>query len=302
MNSRLLGRKRPRRGTLVALAILSLGLLSLPSAPATAQASPLVDPCKTHPKHVVNPGCVPTLVERAGTLVEEVAGYDITYPDLVPNVTEVLIWRPWIWDPENQTITFGAPVLAFDTHAQNLGEVPVDLLTDDVTNRAGSTVSQCVAWTTNYGCRERVQVGGFSWHDEHSHFHYNDFADYEFRSLLSDGTPDYSDAGLIDISEKVSFCLMDSERVRDEALLWRYTQCDATNQGISAGWADVYGWTLPGQDFPLTGLPDGRYAIVVDMNTAGHLHETAYDNNRVEIIVDVTTDPDSAVIVSTNHP
>lgn len=302
MKNRFGNRKRPRHGRVLALAVLSLGLLSLPGAPATAEAELVPGSCKTHPRHLLNPGCVPALVESGGALVEEATGYDITYPDLVPNVTEVLIWRPWIWDPEAQTITFGPPVLAFDTHAQNLGEVPVDLLTDDVTNRAGSTVSQCVAWTTNYGCRERVQVGGFSWHEEHSHFHYNEFADYEFRRTLADGTPDYSAAGLIDVSEKVSFCLMDSERVRDDALLWRYTQCDATNQGISSGWTDIYGWTLPGQDFALTGVPDGRYAIIVDMNTAGHLHETNADNNRVEVIVDVSTNPDSAVIVSTRHP
>lgn len=308
MKSRLFRRNGSRRGPLLALVVLAAGLVSVPG-PATADNGPLPNSCKPHTTHLVNPGCVPAVLEDVGDLVadagaavEEATGYDITYPDLVPNVTEVLIWRPWIFDEATQRITFGAPVLAFDTHAQNLGDVPVDLLASDLRNPATSTVEQCVAWTTNYVCRERVPAGGFSWHPEHSHFHYNDFAEYQFRKTLADGAIDYSAAGLLNISEKVSFCLMDSQRVRDDALLWRYTQCDSTNQGISAGWTDVYGWTLPGQDFPLTGVPDGRYALIVDMNTAGNVLETDATNNRVEVIIDVATNPDSAVIVSVNHP
>ena len=274
-----------------------------------------------HPEHAVSPGCVPSTLDGIGGVVDgaeglpdQVAGTaeeeldrvlppERALPDLVPNVTEVVILRPIFWDEVNQTVGVRPPELAFDTHSQNLGPVPLDLLSDDLTNQAGTSVSQCVAWTTDFVCRERTQVGGFSWHDEHKHFHFNDFASYQFRRVLPDGTPDYSAAGLVGLSDKVSFCLIDSQQVREDAFPYpRYSRCDATNQGISPGWADIYGSSLPGQSFPVADVPDGRYVVIVDMNKAGHALESDATNNRIEVTVDFTTSPDSAQIVSVRRP
>lgn len=281
-----------RRSLRLALALTAAATTMAVPVNAGATEPEVPGSCKLHHNKVVNPGCVPALSE-------EVTGYEITYPDLVPNVKDIAVSRPIFWDPETTTVANGPPELAFDTHAQNFGTVPVDLLTDDATDRAGSTVSQCIAWTTDFVCRERRQVGGFIWHNEHSHFHFQDFGHYELRRTLADGTTDYSAAGLVDVSEKVSFCLMDSDTAREDAFpVARYRQCDAINQGVSPGWTDIYGSFLPGQQFPLTGVPDGRYVLVIDMDTADHVYESDESNNRLELTFDVTTSPDSVVIVS----
>jgi hypothetical protein len=289
-------RWRPKhRSTRRATLLIALLAVALPTLPGTATAEPLPDPCKAHPTKVVNPGCVPAVLDEA-------LGYEIAYPDLVPNVTEVKIRRPIFWDFEAQAVGYGPPELAFDTHAQNLGHVPLDLLADDPTNQATSTVSQCIAWTTDFVCRERVQVGGFTWHEVHKHFHFEDFGAYQFRRTLADGSPDYSTSGLVAVSDKVSFCLIDSDTVREDAFpVERYRNCSEINQGISPGWTDIYGSGLAGQQFSLVGVPDGRYVVIVDMDTSNHVFETDEIHNRVEVTVDVTTNPDSAVIVGRRY-
>ncbi|HVF75450.1 MAG TPA: lysyl oxidase family protein [Acidimicrobiales bacterium] len=213
-----------------------------------------------------------------------------TYPDLSPNVTEVEAYPPVLgYDEATQTFTYGPNDLYFDTHARNLGSVPLDLVADDPSNVNGSSVSQCVSWTTNLGCRERVTVGGFVWHDIHTHFHFEDFASYELRRLRRNGTVDYRQRGLIATSEKVSFCLLDSIRIRDDSSpVLRYTSCTHAQEGISPGWADIYGSNLEGQSVSLAGVSDGRYALVINMNPGGHVLETDATNNRVVAIVEMT--------------
>src|SRR5687768_3631929 len=156
-----------------------------------------------------------------------------TYPNLVPNTATVQVWNYRIID-ENFNTEPGL-FLWFDTRAQNLGDVPVQLTIDEVDTPESSTVSQCLSWRSAdaHLCRETEVVGGYTWHEEHSHFHYEDFARYQLRRLAPDGRPDYSSEGLIGGSEKVSFCFIDSEKVRDDASpLFFYETCAPTVQGI----------------------------------------------------------------------
>lgn len=281
---------------------LCIALLLGPWVGARADDGPLPEPCKPHPTHVVNPGCVSALTELANGVVDEALSHDTTYPDLVPNVTDVSIFHEFRWDPATETFTEGPPRFHFDTYAQNLGTVPLDLAADDPTNTAGSTVSQCVSWKPPYVCRERAQVGGFEWHDEHTHYHYLDFAYYQLRTLTADGSPDWSASGLVGTSDKVSFCLLDSQQVSPDAVpVPTYLTCNPLHQGISPGWSDIYNSGLPGQSMSLAGLPEGRYALVVALNPAGHVRETDSTNNRVVVIVEVSNFDDfipQATIVS----
>jgi hypothetical protein len=207
----------------------------------------------------------------------------ITLPDLSPNVTEVYIdYQSVELDQETGQWNTSGPMLEFDTWAQNLGKVPVELQADDPGNLAGSSVSQCVSWTTNLVCRQRQTVGGFVWHDAHVHYHFEDFASYELRALLPDGEPDFSDSGLLATSPKVSFCLEDSTKVSDDApVAPRYTTCNPVQEGISPGWTDIYPSGIEGQTLSLDRLTDGRYALVITLNPAQHLYETNPTNNRV---------------------
>lgn len=233
-----------------------------------------------------------------------------TLPNLVPNTEDLFIADFRHVDDLGNTEP--GRFLWFDSRAQNLGDVPLQLTVDEVESAESSTVSQCVSWRASdaHVCRETEPVGGFTWHDEHTHFHYQEFAHYELRHLAANGRPDYSDAGLIAVSDKVSFCLIDSAQVRDDARLTPlYVTCFPTVQGISPGWTDIYSNDLPGQNFSLAGLPDdGRYALIIDLDYDNHLFETDDSDNYLEATIELTniTNPDfaqrHASIVSRYYP
>ncbi|HEX2040777.1 MAG TPA: hypothetical protein VHF47_13720, partial [Acidimicrobiales bacterium] len=216
--------KAHRAALALAVVTASLGL----SAPGAADDTPVEDSCTLHPTHVVNPGCVPAVTS-------ELQQPGRSYPDISPDVQDVLLQRPFVQDPETQMFVPGRMHIWFDTWAQNLGTVPVQLTVEEIQSTSSSTVTQCVAWTLRV-CRERAEVGGFSWHEEHRHFHYDDFAAYQLRRLAADGRPDYSDAGLIAISDKVSYCMVDSFLLDPtKPSPPTYVGCSNVQQGISPG-------------------------------------------------------------------
>ena len=50
-------------------------------------------------------------------------------------------------------------------------------------------------------------------------------------------------------------------------------------QMLSAGWADTYDPSLPGQRMDITGVPNGRYLLEMRVNPEGQLQETTASNN-----------------------
>jgi hypothetical protein len=93
---------------------------------------------------------------------------------------------------------------------------------------------------------------------------------------------------LVAVNEKVGFCLMDNLLVdADLAVgdgLARYPiDCHGDVQGISPGFGDIYVAELHEQDLVITGLPDGRYALVNIANPEGVIAETTTSNNSAQI-------------------
>jgi hypothetical protein len=133
----------------------------------------------------------------------------------------------------------------------------------------------------NLGARDMVMPPPegnpfFEFHDCHGHYHFKGFAS----SRLLDLAGNELRAG-----NKVSFCLLDGIRWRSDAAAdGRY---DCENQGIQAGWADVYDSGLPGQWIEIGDLPPGDYQLELTVNPDGILAETNYDNNVVTIPVTV---------------
>jgi Lysyl oxidase len=275
-------RLRPR----IAVTAVASSLLALTWAPVTA--GPMPPACNPTVSGLAVPGCPSTLLGEVG----DVQHPTVEVPDLSPDVTEVYIdYESISFDPHSQRVIFGRSALNFDTRSQNLGRVPVEIRADDFTDIQGtSPVSQCVSWTTNYACRGYQRVGGFSWHDEHKHFHFDDFASYELRRLLPGGEPDFSPEGLLASSPKVSSCLVDSTKIRPDALpMSRYNSCTPAEQGISPGWADVYPAGIEGQLLWLEhGFADGRYALVVTLNGVRRLFESDADNNRIAVTLELS--------------
>lgn len=274
--------RRARAVAAVAAATVALG-----TAPAVAGPTPVHVPPECDPTHAGMgiPGCPSVLVGEVG----DIENPTIALPDLRPDVNDVYVGYETIdLDPDTGQWMFGRPHLRFDTWAVNEGVVPVDVQTEDP-SLSESPVSQCISWTTNLVCRERRPVGGFIWHKEHLHYHFDDFAAYELRRLRPSGEPDWSDEGLIASSPKVSFCLIDSHRIRASASPTpRYITCHPVEEGISPGYADVYGAALEGQSLPLEGLDSGRYALHISLNPEQRMYETKHDNNRITAIVEIS--------------
>jgi hypothetical protein len=110
-------------------------------------------------------------------------------------------------------------------------------------------------------------------HPTHKHWHFDATASY----VLS--TPGAT--APVAAKEKVSFCLRDNRPVVDSPLRRHYGDCTRDRvQGITAGWADVYRASLPGQALELpAGLTDGVYCLTVTADPMRLLHEAREDDN-----------------------
>src|SRR5688500_16118171 len=231
-----------------------------------------------------------------------------TLPNLVPDSQDIRIENYRFVQMDVEVLTETGLFLLFETRAQNLGTVPVQLTVDQVESPQTSTVSQCTSWRAAEAhlCRATEPAGGYVWHDAHRHFHYEDFATYTLRRLAPDGRPDYSDTGLVRVADKVSFCFIDSRTVRDDARPTPfYLGCPPTVQGISPGWTDVYDYDTPGQTFPIEDLADGRYAVIIELDYENTLQETNDDDNYLELTVEISgmgTETPSASIVDRRWP
>lgn len=140
-------------------------------------------------------------------------------------------------------------------------------------------------WTNNIGQGGFV-VGSpterpdlFVESQSHGHYHLKDFNEFALFDLA--GNP------VID-GAKQAFCLMDTERRGDwgpeEA---QFADCNS-NQGISAGWADLYGKSLPCQFVVIDGVPDGTYVLRSTTNAQRVVPESTFADNTIYTYLQIT--------------
>jgi hypothetical protein len=132
-----------------------------------------------------------------------------------------------------------------------------------------------------------VQDGGFEfvelgerhieYHPEHYHWHLDDFARYEVWTAAPGGVL----RNLMRTNGKVSYCIMDTDRLPGTEHASGYHSCGPSLQGLSVGWADTYERHLPGQWVDISGLPDGFYALRSIVDPFDFLWETNELNNDV---------------------
>jgi len=119
-------------------------------------------------------------------------------------------------------------------------------------------------------------------HADHNHWHFEEFARYR---LVKPAT-----GRIVSSSEKVSFCVRDSIRF-DPSLPGspgsvHYGDCDQGSvTGLSIGWADYYGSSLPGQGLDVRGLADGRYCLRNEADPRDRLDESDEGNNGRSTLV-----------------
>lgn len=118
----------------------------------------------------------------------------------------------------------------------------------------------------------------------HNHYHFRGYADYRLTDTSG------REAGL---GHKQSFCLLDSAQHMGMGRTLRFSErYTCSDQGIHAGWYDLYDRTLDCQYVDITGLAPGTYRLRVRINERRGLVETTYDDN--EAMVEVTVPPEDA--------
>lgn len=146
----------------------------------------------------------------------------------------------------------------------------------------------------------------FEWATCHEHWHFQSYADYrlwnastyvewvQHRQNHPDKTADEVMAlhpgllaGLM-AGHKQGFCLIDVELAFIIAPIaaTHHRSCD--NQGISPGWADVYGSNLDGQFVDVTGVEPGAYVLEAEVNPDWIIEEEELSNNAAAILVIIT--------------
>ena len=148
-------------------------------------------------------------------------------------------------------------LLSFTTETRNIGAG--DLLIGDPSTNALFEFASC-----------------------HGHYHFEQFADYTLLDAASN---------VVAAGHKVGFCLEDVRAWSPTAPPSAKYKC--FNQGIQAGWADVYSAGLPCQYIDVTGLPTGNYTLQMVVNPAGLLPESD-TNNNVTLVPVVISTPDCA--------
>lgn len=116
----------------------------------------------------------------------------------------------------------------------------------------------------------------FEYSSCHGHYHFNGYARY--RLLDARGN-------LVASGHKQAFCLLDSTRVASDAEPRARYNCG--DQGIQAGWADIYGRGLACQWVDITDVAPGSYQLEIAINHERVVPESNYENNVVRVPVTV---------------
>ena len=112
----------------------------------------------------------------------------------------------------------------------------------------------------------------FVWSAAHGHYHLKDFNEFNL----------YDTSGQkVQIGHKQAFCLIDVERIHPTARAdAQFNGCNV-NQGISAGWADLYNAGLACQYIVIDGIANGDYTLQSTTNSKHVVHEDCYSDNTM---------------------
>lgn len=188
-------------------------------------------------------------------------------------------------DVNIQLLSEGRRSLRLANTIWNSGQGPLELTSDLNPETQKTRVHQQI-YLANGASRQHL-VGEFVWHPTHDHWHFDELTLYELWSLEAD----YSLGKVVASSDKLSYCLMDTD-VIDRAnpgfsTRRGYGGCNRREQGLSVGWGDTYKSTLDGQDVDISHVPDGFYALTSTANPNGVIHEQSYDNNSARVYLSI---------------
>ncbi|MDZ4686264.1 MAG: lysyl oxidase family protein [Planctomycetaceae bacterium] len=207
-----------------------------------------------------------------------------------PLLPDVIVWADrarhllygWTLDRREQP---GRVLLRLTTAIPNQGAGPMELVGGETHPDGTQDVYQRIY--NDDGTYADVLAGVFVHHPEHNHIHFEGYAVYRLRAVTDEG-------GVGDVvaeGDKVSFCLIDvlvyDRRLPGFPRTAQYRTCNATRQGVSVGWADVYEKSLPDQWIDVTDVPNGQYWLEVEVDPENRLLESDETNNvtRISIVL-----------------
>ena len=127
----------------------------------------------------------------------------------------------------------------------------------------------------------------------HNHYHFESFAQYTL--LDTNYNPVMLDTNVV-VGRKVGFAIIDVVRWLPSAP--SSLKYFGNNNGIQAGWADIYTQDLDCQFIDITGVPAGEYYLQLTVNPNGLLAEADLQNNTA--YVPVTIPPTNCVVAPVN--
>ncbi len=188
----------------------------------------------------------------------------------------------------------GTTLLRFSNTIGNKGDGPLELRPE---NAGGTTTAYQRVFTHANSGRWRLAsehpVGSFVFHPEHTHWHFEAFSEYQLRKVAPDGG---IGRVLRETKDKVSFCVADSLAIFEglahasPAAVYPTTCSQDATQGLSVGWADRYGWQLPGQWVDVTGMTRGTYWLTSRADPLDLIDETDETDNRAATMIRISRD------------
>jgi hypothetical protein len=233
---------------------------------------PCVRPATRH--HSAPHGTLPRLPANVPTLANPPAS---SLPDLSPLPSWGIRTEHFRGKNPSDQVTFGATVWSG-------GNSRLDV---EGFRSHGSPVMKAYQYFWKNGRvigRTRAGTMGFDDKPGHTHWHFEQFAQY--RLLAKNKTT-------VVKSQKVGFCIAPTDSVNlllphalwQPSLLGFFNGACGSQSALSVqemmpiGWGDTYDQFLPGQAFNITHLPNGTYYIEIIANPKRVLHETNYRND-----------------------
>jgi hypothetical protein len=205
-----------------------------------------------------------------------------------PHLPDIKTKRPseLFIDPSGKS---GGKELRFTNTIWNRGAGPLELRAQN--SGEITTAYQRIYSHHNNGnpyLLEENEIGKFTYHPGHGHWHFEGFARYQIREVTANGGV----GALLRESHKISFCIIPTTFVTNDLphAGWGGSyNCGArAMQGLPVGWGDQYYWGLDGQYVPIDGLPDGIYWLKSRADFENRIDEERENNNAKKVKVRIT--------------
>lgn len=178
----------------------------------------------------------------------------------------------------------GTTHLQFSTLSWNNGTGPLEIRAGTIDNISGKQEVVQRIYDDNGGYSD-VNAGSFVYHADHGHIHFDDYALYTLQPVTANGASNR-------IGSKTTFCIMDTTKVNvripNASKRAIYKTCNATVQGMSVGWGDRYGYSLPGQFIDITAIDNGEYYLKIETDPKTNILESNEEDNVSTVRIRIT--------------